>query len=162
MAVHTGDHVHLVNDPTVDLEIDSIARQGSASTWYGAHDRHGRYYYVDAECTVPQGKHHRDELPPGTIGGVLVDPTVWPAPAQPWWRTEAAHQFACRLGDAWDQLVTVVSVAALFVVGLSAVLLVTAALWPVQPNVATGVGLGGVLLLGLAIYLLATRPAAPR
>lgn len=159
MTVRTGDHVHLVNDPTVDLEIDSVARQGSASTWYSAHDRRGRHYYVDAELTVPHAKHRRDEPPAGTITGVLPHPTVWSAPV-PWWRTEAAHHLACRLGDLWEQFIAVAAVVVLFVVGLAVVALVTAALWPIQPNVATGIGCLGLVLLGLGIYLLFTRQAA--
>src|SRR5438477_11344 len=98
MTAHIGDHVHLVDQPWVDLEIDAIARQGSDSAWYSTHDHDGDHHYVAAEQTAPHGRHRRvDDLPPAsrdaTIAGRITDPT---RPQLPWWRTDSAHRLACR------------------------------------------------------------------
>jgi len=164
VTAHIGDHVHLVGQPWLDLEIDAIARQGWDSAWYSGHDRDGRRYYVSADQTAQHGRHHReDDVWPAwrgaTIAGRVTDPT---RPTVSWWRTESAHQLACRLGDVWERLVAIAAVVALLVLGVAVIALVTAALWPIQPNAATGVGALGLLGLGLSIYLLCTyRAPAP-
>lgn len=165
MTAHIGDHVHTLDDPNADLVIDAVAEQGCDSAWYSTHDRDGRRHYVSAEDTVPHGRHRAYEWPPVTgqlpTGPAAELPVELAAPVR-WWRTDQAHQLACRLGDFLDCLTAFFAVLLLVVIGSLVVLLTAAIFWQIQPALAVGIGVAGVVLVGLAVYLLATREPAPK
>lgn len=69
MTAHIGDHVHPVDQPDLDLEIDVVAPQGSAATWYSTHDRDGNQHHVCAADVEHHGRHRGDNptLTPATM-----------------------------------------------------------------------------------------------
>lgn len=70
MTAYLRAHVHPVTDPTLELEVEVVARQGSGPAWYRAHDRDGITYYLPADQTEYHPRHG------DTIRALLVDPHI--------------------------------------------------------------------------------------
>lgn len=75
-----------------------------------------------------------------------------------WWRSERGRAIARDLGDAVDEIqqLAAVVLCALLVLVLAA--LCTAAVWPVEPHLASGLGVALVVSAVIAVLVLRRRP----